>query len=148
MKFFVKTIIALFLAGSALFGKELSADGWVSLDQPIKSSFETPKDDPSIWVIFRKTVGTESFLVRFPAEPVYQTIAGRFEASAVLDGEEFRLVVSPRTGPFPERRVYQADGKWVSEEVRVTDEHIYLFRTVSERPEPPTHAYFAGSFSL
>ncbi len=148
MKFLVKTIVALFLTVSALFGKELSADGWAFLDQPVKSSFETTKDDPSIWVVFRKTVGPESFLVRFPTEPVYQMVEGRFEASAVLAGEEFQLVVSPRVGPLPESRVYQIDGKWVSEEVKVTDEHTYLFRTVSERPQPPTHPYFVSSFSL
>lgn len=145
MKFFIKYIVPLFLVTSS-FAAE---DGWFPVEQPAKSSFEKEKDDLSIWVVFRKNVGAEQFLVRFPQEPIYQVVNGQFQASSAKDGEEFSLVVFPRTAlPEPVSRVYQVDGKWISEQVHLTEEHVYLFRTVSERAETPSHQYFFQSFSV
>jgi hypothetical protein len=145
MKNIIKLLVLLGLMVSALFAEE---NGWFPVQPIAKSSFTAEKEDASIWVLFRKSLDTEQFLVRFPVEPSYTVVDGRFEAKATQGDKEFQLIAFPiNTALDPGLQVYQTEGKWVYEQVLFTDHHTYLLRTISNDAEAFSPSYFFASFS-
>lgn len=70
--------------------KDLSEDGWYSVDRPEKmDTFE--KTDPKLWVSFSKTLQNEKLIIQFPVEPTYHYIHQEIEISAEKNGIQYFL---------------------------------------------------------
>lgn len=144
MRLIFKFVSSLLLVFSVLFADE---SGWFPVSPVAPALAPAVLEKGQEWVIFRKTVGQELFLIRFPIEPEYRTIEGRFEVFAEKEGEIFELIVQPLS-PEISGQNRHIDGKWVVEEVYHTDHHTYLFRTTSKHQNLAHFSYFWSSFSV
>lgn len=126
------------------------ADGWFPVEKELRGAEQVEEGDPSIWVLFSKSLGDEKFLVRFPDEPVYQYIGPEtLEISSTKDGETFQLTVQP-AGPadLEGDLSYEAEGKWVTVHLVQTESHFYRFKTVCKEAGSPQHEAFVSSFLI
>src|SRR5689334_4251263 len=90
------------------------SDGWFPVEKKPQPA-EQMESDSSIWVLFSKRMGDETFLVRLPGEPSYcYTPEGHFELLSEKDGEIFQLIVE-ENGRERGDLFYQVEGKWVRE---------------------------------
>ncbi|HSX25660.1 MAG TPA: hypothetical protein VLE89_01465 [Chlamydiales bacterium] len=160
------------MLGSPL-GAEEPADGWFPVEQPDKGNFDDEETDPSIWVVFAKSLAEEKFMVRFPEDPTYQiSSSNALEMTSSKGGEQYRLWVQENgvvADPFEKRLeevlilpdallisidepsqdlFYRADGKWVREHFISTPSHTYLFQTSSPVSDGKNHQFFVNSFQL
>lgn len=143
-----------FLIYTILSTASLPADestGWFPVEKAQKREEQTEEDDPSIWVLFAKSLGSEKFLVRFPQEPQYlYAETGEFTVTSEGEGgETYQLTVQKR-GPdqeLPEIH-YQSEGKWVHESFLQTEEHLYHLKTTSHLPGSKSYQEFFTSLFI
>jgi hypothetical protein len=169
-------LFGYFIALSSLFATP-DANGWAAVEKPrTDSAFEHAgdEDDPSIWVIFSKRLGAESFMVRFPEDPKYTYHSpDELEMTASRGAESYRLTVlesslealdqrakaialqpgilhveSERTSATTLDLHYQRSGKWVWEHLYLTPHHLYIFQTKSDFIRGDSHSYFIHSLIL
>ena len=160
-----------YLLASLLLSSPVEDDGWVAVEKTVvvPSHEET---DPSIWVLFAKSLGTDHFLVRFPKDPSYSyTSQGVLQIASWNDGVQYQLWVKELRGnPFEERLgevlalpdvilismdeaegnlIYRWNGKWIREHIRVFSlAHQFLFQTSSVEKSAENHQFFISSFSV
>ncbi len=146
MKFVIYLLASFFSLGNADVRPD---DGWFSVEKrlPVPEQFE---NDPSIWVLFAKDVGSERLQVRLPGDPTYQYEEdGSFRLYSTQNGESFELGVYPADWALAGEGVSHAiDGKWVSEQIVRTEHHCYLLKTVCKEPFSPQHMAFISSLSI
>ena len=152
-------------------------DGWVSVERPPTSiPFEHvgEEDDSSIWVLFSKKVGEESFMARFPEDPQSNYLSpGEVEVTAAKEGALHRLTVlegsqetlvqkageiasrsdillveAVRTSPDTFDCLYQSEGKWVWTHLHATPHHLYILETQSDTLQGDNHHYFVSSLKF
>jgi hypothetical protein len=120
----------------------VSDDGWVVLEKKGKELSQN-EDDPSVWPLFFKKIGSERIRIRFPKEPAYRyTESGDLEIW-VKRGEESYLLLVQKIGNFSsDERV------WDWEHVVQTDSHFYHFKILSQSLESSQHDFFFRSFFI
>ncbi len=144
MSYFFKVLVGFILASGVT-----DADGWVAVEK-VPNAKELVTDlDPSIWVLFSKTLGAEKFLVRFPKDPVYRTVeGGGVILRAHFQGEIFELTAQKGSDQPKTDLSYEFEGKWIHEHFVETEEHLYRLRTYSPFSESQSHTTFATSFQI
>ncbi len=148
MGIFNSIIFSLIASSSLISGGD---DGWFSVPVFGKVEEESTETDPSIWVLFSKTIDLEKILVRLPEDPVYKyTESGALEIHSERDGEIFELTVYKAGSflPFARDSLYQSERGWIHEHVVQTEQHVYVFRTISNQADSPNHRDFISSFKL
>jgi len=144
-------IILKFLIGSLLlFSSPSPEDGWFPVEKEVKAAEQVEENDPSIWVLFAKSVGAEKFLVRFPEDPVYRYLEnGALQISSVRGGEVFELTVLGTDSDIPRTDlVYQQEEKWVHEHFLQTNHHVYHFKTLSNTLNSEYSSIFFSSILI
>lgn len=123
------------------------SDGWFPVEKKPRPA-EQNEVDPSIWVLFSKNMGDETFLVRLPGEPSYRyTSEGHFELFSEKEGRVFQLIIE-ENGRERGDLLYQLEGKWVHEHTVKSGTHLYCFRTLSNTSDNPDHEAFISSFFI
>jgi len=123
------------------------ADGWVKIERPKKEA--PPADiDPSIWVVFAKTLGSEKLLVRFPGDPTYRYLDEAGKELEVVAGMHKLVVREANGAPTVTDKTYWQDGFWHMERVITTKNHTYFFETKSESLDLISHGKFVSSFDI
>lgn len=149
--------------------------GWVSVEKKQNPHIEHvgDEDDPSLWVLYSKKIGSENFTVRFPEDPKvvslnstdleFLSIQGkdtyRLSVSkttpAALESHFKELIVNPNVllvqSTFSDSKgdlLYRENEKWIHEHLFLSGEYLFIFQTKSESMSPSTHSYFFRSFSL
>jgi hypothetical protein len=144
-----KSFILSVLASSSLVSG--GDDGWFPVAKAPKAEEESTERDPSIWVLFSKTIDLEKILVRLPEDPSYSyTDSGNFQLRSERDGETFELIAfkaGSESAPIADS-LYELEGKWVHEHVVQSEQHVYLLRTSGNEADSPHHQEFVSSFSL
>jgi hypothetical protein len=148
-----KYLIALFVL-SAPFA--MADDGWVSVPRPERVIHQFAEEDRSIWVVFAKSFGSDRILLRFPEDPTYRHLEGRFEAMAThLGNGEMCLLVRKKVlsskppAPISEVAYRDADtGHWVRERHIETDQHQYILRMSHPMDSAALFRQFADSFEI
>ena len=165
----------LFLVGVIHTELPPEAAGWVAIErrEKEKPAHGADETDPSIWVVFAKKIGTEKFLVSFPAEPTYKYLKGdgsEMELSVAAGGSEHLLqVLAPREDLLNARKmdlkgaiqlfeqvdekgavdiVYWKDGYWFMERLVTTEKHSYILQTKNGDFEGHSHRQFATSLDI
>jgi hypothetical protein len=144
--FFNNIIFSLIASSSLVSGGD---DGWFSVPSLGKGEEESTERDPSIWVLFSKTIDLEKILVRLPEDPVYKyTESGALEIRSESSGEIFELTVykAGSLSPLARDSLYHSEGGWIHEHVVKTEHHVYVFRTTSNQADSPNHKNFISSF--
>lgn len=168
---FLNYLVAILLASGALVAQE-GKDGWFPVEQPPKPSTSLEGIDPSIWVLFTKSLGEERIRVRLPQDPSYKfSFTGIFEISSQKEGEIFELKAYPQgeiekrieeirslpevslislesVGEGRANLTYKLNEKWVQESLFQTVHHLYSLQTVGETLEPTNHLSFTRSFDV
>ena len=162
----------LFNALQAELPAEVNSSDWVAVERQEKDSTPAGADesDPSIWVVFAKTIGSEKFLVSFPVEPGYKYTqndgsAMQISASAgasnhhvevfgpssdllsyrkaVLQGG---IIVLEKSDEAGSDLIYWKDGYWYMERLISTGVHSYILQTKNADLESESHQMFVSSF--
>ena len=146
---FLKFLIGSFLVTASLPAEEPA--GWFPVEKVQKAQEQEEEKDPSIWVLFSKSLRGEKILVRVPEDPTYRyTEAGDLEIISERDGETFQLTVQ-QAGPVGapvNDLLYQSEGKWIREHFVQTAHHFYHFKTVSLVADSESHREFISSFLI
>lgn len=148
MSIFKNLIGTILTAFSLVSGED---DGWFPVEKIPKAEEAQMEEDPTIWVLFSKTIDSEKILVRFPADPVYSyTETGDLAIRSEKDGEIFELTVYKKNSqaPFSSDLQYQSEGKWVREQFVATEQHVYRFQTHGLQSGSINHERFVSSFSI
>ena len=151
--FLNKLLIAFFIAFTSF---AVADDGWVSVARPERVVHQWEEDDSSIWIVFAKTFGQERILIRFPEDPVYRHLDGRFQAAATHLGiGEMSLIVRKKetpSAPVASRREVSyrdADsGRWIRERHIETDEYHYVLRASMPTESATLYRQFVDSFEI
>jgi len=149
-----KCIIALLLASSTFV---VANEDWVSVPRLERVVHQLEEEDQPIWVVFAKNFGSERILVRFPVDPVYRHVEGRFEAyaSQPVCGE-MTLIVCKKNGAAASSQiqvqqvVYHDDdmGRWVLEKHIETDQNRYVLRFSHSAQSQVIFRQFSDSFEI
>lgn len=160
MKF--KILFIFFLSfGLSAFAEE--SDGWVTLSEPIR--LEAPElfqkgetEGKQEGVVFLKKWGSETFLLHFPEDPSYQTLAS---GALELKSGPHRVVVTEMhpggeavsSGDWDrwlqqeeEKALFLNEGKRIS--VYATEKSLYQFETEEGDDASKSHLAFLRSFRL
>ena len=149
-----KCVIAFLIVISPFVFAE---EGWVSVPRPEHVVHQLEEEDRSVWVVFAKSFGSERVLVRFPEDPVYRHVEGRFEALASHFGRgEMALIVNKKTiaASILQNAVYELHyhdhetGQWVFEKHVDTDEHQYVLRLFHPSQSNVLFRQFSDSFEI
>lgn len=162
--------VIFFLALSPLSATEGELEkGWFPVEKRSPSEPEGDEEDPSLWIVFAKKIGTETLLLRFPEEPACKIFNdGSCELSASQDGAIHRLkvekkqaarnrtqdllsldgienmVLHPETGELS----YLYQGKWFGEQIVEAGELRYILQTEADHLEEEAHQTFVRSFQI
>jgi hypothetical protein len=146
-------VIAFLILSIPLSGSD--DNGWVSVPRTEqKSGHSFQEEDPSIWVVFTKTLGPDRVMVRFPEDPVYRYADGYFEATATYLGEgEMTLIARLRhsTGaPEHSETMYRdaESGRLVMEKHISSQHYDYVLRLDHPSQSRALYQHFADSFSV
>lgn len=140
---YLKFLFCLVAAANLLTGE----DGWVPVDKvPVAEELVTDVD-PSIWVLFMKQMGGETWTARFPVDPILEETSEGVVARSGQNGELFEVAVLNKEGDFAADRLFEWEGKWVHEHNVQTEEHLFRLRTYTPNPASLNHAIFISSFS-
>jgi len=172
-------LFKLLFSFSALFASApvMDEEGWVTIPRPSNEAEAVGADerDPSLWVVFAKTIGEDKLLVRFPDEPTYHYMgeAGELEVVSVAAGNEHRLqvlsetfqsteemlkkrlerlgnppVVQKRVGKDKVDLILWQDGAWLQERWVRAEHHTFFLQTKSNSIEREAHNIFVKSFDF
>lgn len=151
-------------------------NGWVVLDQPIQRPVDAEiEEDSSVWVIFSKQLGDESFRVRFPVNPEYRYISSEeMEIFTVFEERAFSLhVLRFHTSEELTQKIqdlfslsnislievsrsaeniydiqYREEGMWVKQRYFSSQKHLYILQTKMALFDETQHDYFVSSFEI
>lgn len=136
------------------FTLSASNDGWVSVPRKENIVHQMETDDRSIWVVFAKTFGSERVLVRFPSDPIYRNVNGRFEAhSSHLGLGELSLIAQKRNfseDEFSQNITYRdvETGRWIFEKHIDTNDYHYVLRASDPSQNGALFQAFSNSFEI
>ncbi len=173
-----KIVVAFCLAAQSevLVGKELSQDGWVTLEKPISRLKEPDvEENESVWVIFSKKLGEESFRLRFPKLPEYRYLETKeMQVSSKVEDREFSLQVLKPVSLDEFMKVlqemsldskislmelvqkeeniydvqYQEGQRTVFQRFYFSSHYLYVLETKGSFLDAESHAYFVNSFEV
>lgn len=152
----------------------VDSDDWSPVE---KSETTRPMEDEeydlSVWPVFSKKVGSDTVIIRFPADPTYRYLSSsEIEISSTQGNETSQLtILDPTETDIFEKRLkeisaqagalvisveqsdsetldlrYFSQGKWVAERILATPEHLFVFQTSSPEPLTGNHQRFVSSF--
>ncbi len=143
-----KYLFSFILGFSSLSAEQ--GDGWIPIEK-VRPEPTQEREDNSLWVLFVKNLGPETFSVRFPQPPGYRyTDTGSMEITAEREGEIYQLTVQPvSTAELPFNDLsFPSEGKWVHEHYVQTPHYLYQLRTLSSISDSEGHHTFASSFFI
>jgi hypothetical protein len=147
--FILKYLISTILIYSSMPAE--GVDGWFSVPKQPKIEDQAEEDDPSIWVLFSKSLGAERILVRFPEVPTYRySETGELVITSQRNGEIYQLNILSGGSETPAAKEFhsEAEGKWVHEHFVQSSHHFFHFKTTSLTPSAENHREFISSFLI
>ena len=97
--------------------------GWFPVEKKGREEV-FPEQNPTLWVLFFKELGSEKIGVRFPTDPIYaHKEDGSFEARCEREGERFELIVLKIGEKLPP--LLEGEG---IEHVIQTEDHVCYLR--------------------